>query len=49
MSGRKISIPGFKLDKKTGKPVRDIKVYDASKQRRIAASKKVKVARRTTP
>ena len=36
-------IPGYRLDKKTGKPVKNIKRLDASKQ--IAAKKRVRVKR----
>lgn len=39
-------IPGYRIDKKTGKPVKSLKRLDASKQIAQRTSKKVKVKRK---
>ena len=38
-------IPGYRIDKKTGKPVKNIKRLDASKQIAAKNSKRVRVKR----
>lgn len=45
-TGRKIALgKGFRLDKKTGKPVRSIAHLDVSRRLKQAASKKIRVNR----
>jgi hypothetical protein len=46
MTGHRIRIPGFRLDKH-GRPVRDERRLDVSTRLKRKASKKVRVARRT--
>lgn len=47
-SGRKIALgKGFRLDKKTGKPVKSTKHMDASRRLQQAASKKIRINRGT--
>lgn len=43
MTGHKIKLTSFRLDKKTGKPVRNIKRLNASAQIAARNSKKVRV------
>lgn len=48
MSGYKIKLgPGFRLDKKTGKPVRSVAHLDVSTKLKQAASKRVRINRGT--
>jgi hypothetical protein len=46
MTGRRIRLPGFRLDKH-GKPVRDDRRLDVSTRLKQKSSKKVRVAPRT--
>lgn len=48
MSGYKIKLgPGFRLDKKTGKPVKSVAHLDVSTKLKQAASKRVRINRGT--
>lgn len=40
-----VVVPGYRIDKKTGKPVKSVAHLDASQRLRQAASKKIKVKR----
>lgn len=42
-TGHRIHIKGFRLDKKTGKPVRSVAHLDISHRLQKAASKKIRV------
>lgn len=42
-TGHKIKIPGFRIDKKTGKPVRNMAQLDVSTRLKQAASKKIRI------
>ena len=44
-TGHRIHIKGFRLDKKTGKPVRSVAHLDVSRRLQKAASKKIRVKR----
>lgn len=48
MSGRRIQIKGFKLDKH-GRVIRDLKALPVNLRLQKQASKKIRVTRRTTP
>jgi hypothetical protein len=48
MTGRKIRIPGLKLDK-TGKAIRDERRLDVSARLRRKVSRRARVAKRTPP
>jgi len=45
VTGHRIKLPGYRIDKKTGKPVPNIKRLDASKQIAQRNSKRVRVQR----
>lgn len=46
MSGYKIKLgPGYRLDKKTGKPVKSVAHLDVSRRLQQAASKKIRINR----
>ena len=47
MTGRKIALKNFRIDKKTGKPVK-VQKLDASARIRQKKSKRVRVAKRGT-
>lgn len=46
-TGHKIQLKGFKLDKKTGKPVRSVAHLDVSTRLKQAASKRIRINRGT--
>ncbi len=44
-TGHRIHLKGFRLDKKTGKPVKSVAHLDISRRLQQAASKKIRVNR----
>jgi len=46
-TGHRIHIKGFRLDKKTGKPVKSVAHLDVSTRLKQAASKKIRINRGT--
>lgn len=44
-TGHRIHLKGFRIDKKTGKPVRNMAQLDVSTRLKQAASKKIRVNR----
>jgi hypothetical protein len=46
MTGRQIRLPGFRIDRKTGKPVRDERRLDVSARLKQAGSKRVRVVKK---
>lgn len=44
-TGHRIHIKGYRLDKKTGKPVKSVAHLDVSRRLQQAASKKIRVNR----
>jgi hypothetical protein len=48
MTGHRVSLPNFRIDKKTGKPVK-LQKLDASARIRQKSSKRVRVAKKGSP
>ena len=47
MTGHKIRLPGFRIDRKTGKPVKDERKLDVSTRLKRQAGRRIEVVRRT--